>query len=549
MRITIKTLLDLPSLSHAKVIAGAKGLDKTVDSISVLEYAEPTALQKTFFDSNEFLGNEIAITGFINIKDDVEAQCRTIRRLHKSGEVGIILYYVGIFMPEIDQRLIDLANKLDFALICMPENRMDLKYSEVIYEVIEAIIKNKMHDPNFVSEMLERISKLSDHQRNMDTVLKMICDHTTSSIYLVDDHFNSVNLSNWPVISNVSIEKISSYYHASIANLPTTPTPIEIGRSIYVCNKAIQSENASPLHLIMAKENGILSEELCNQASEIVQLFINIWSKGHGKIGTDELIRAILNDEPIKMRRLAEILNINILAIHHLIMLVPKKPIDHQALRHDLYQKWQKIVEDVIRLYFNVTFTGTYNDTFVIFLGSDKVKQACKVVKEALEEALSEQSPEPYVLVTCYGQANTTDVRNGYLLYSDYLSAAKIIFPLKTILSLQELRFTKHCYDIISNGENSILEATKILLPLDQSNHSSDALKSTLAIYLLDAASNVALTADYLYVHKNTIKYRIHQINEYLHFDINKMPEHYDLYCAVAIERLLESLPQTPNKD
>lgn len=549
MRVTIKTLLDLPSLSHARVIAGEKGLDKTVDSISVLEYAEPTALQKTFFDSNEFLGNEIAITGFINIKDDVEAQCRTIGRLHKSGEVGVILYYVGIFMPKIDQRLIDLANELDFALICMPKNRMDLKYSEVIYEVIETIVKNKMHNPNFVSEMLERISKLSDHQRNMDSVLKMICDHTTSSVYLIDDHFNNVNLSNWPVISNVTIEKIASYYHSSVADLPTVPTPIEIERNIYICNKAIQSENASPLYLIMTKENGVLSEEICNQASEIVQLFINIWSKGHGKIGTDELIKAILNDEPIKMRRLAEILNINILAIHHLIILAPKQAIDNQVLCQTLYQTWQRIVEDVIKLYFNVTFTGTYNDTFVIFLGSEKVKQACKVVKEALAEALLEQSPEPYVLVTCYGQANTTDVRNGYLLYSDYLSAAKIIFPLKTIISLQELHFAKHCYDIISSGENSILEATQILLPLDQSSHSSDALKNTLALYLLDAASSVSLTSDYLYVHKNTIKYRINQINEYLNFDINKMPEHYNLYCAVAIERLLESLPQAPNKD
>lgn len=37
------------------------------------------------------------------------------------GEVGIILYYVGLIMPEVDRRLIQLAEELDFVLICMPE--------------------------------------------------------------------------------------------------------------------------------------------------------------------------------------------------------------------------------------------------------------------------------------------------------------------------------------------------------------------------------------------------------------------------------------------
>jgi hypothetical protein len=121
MRVTIRTLLNLPSLSHAKVVAGEKGLDKVVDSISVLEYSEPTPLQEAFFDEIEFYGNEIAVAGFAHIKDDVDAQCQTIMRLHKIGEVGLILYYVGIFVPKIDKRLIDLANELDFTLICMPE--------------------------------------------------------------------------------------------------------------------------------------------------------------------------------------------------------------------------------------------------------------------------------------------------------------------------------------------------------------------------------------------------------------------------------------------
>ena len=50
------------------------------------------------------------ITGFCSVADDVEAQCANIRRLAEAGEVGMILYYVGLIMPRVDPRLIRLAD-------------------------------------------------------------------------------------------------------------------------------------------------------------------------------------------------------------------------------------------------------------------------------------------------------------------------------------------------------------------------------------------------------------------------------------------------------
>ena len=44
MSVTVADLLKLPSLRQAKVIGGAKGLGKTVSSISVLESVDPGVL-------------------------------------------------------------------------------------------------------------------------------------------------------------------------------------------------------------------------------------------------------------------------------------------------------------------------------------------------------------------------------------------------------------------------------------------------------------------------------------------------------------------------
>ena len=118
MSLTVAQLMKLPCLRRAKVLAGHKSLDRIVTSISVLEYASPTQTQRTLYDSIEFWGSELVITGFCSVADDVEAQCANIRSMAAAGEVGMILYYVGIIMPQVDPKLIALSNELDFVLIC-----------------------------------------------------------------------------------------------------------------------------------------------------------------------------------------------------------------------------------------------------------------------------------------------------------------------------------------------------------------------------------------------------------------------------------------------
>ena len=150
MSVTVQDLLKLPSLRDADVIAGRGGLKKIVSSISVLEAADPEILNDAMFHNDEFYGSEIVITGFMSATDDPELQCRNIRRLVEGGEVGLILYYVGVFMKSIDPSLIALADELDFTLICMPKNRIDLRYSEVICDVMGAIIKDQLSGTSLV---------------------------------------------------------------------------------------------------------------------------------------------------------------------------------------------------------------------------------------------------------------------------------------------------------------------------------------------------------------------------------------------------------------
>ena len=91
--------------------------------------------------TNEYHAGEILIGSFCAIRHDVVKQCETIRHLHELGEVGLILYYVGIIVPKVAEEVIQLADSLGFILIQMPKNDPTLRYNEVIYEVMKLLVK------------------------------------------------------------------------------------------------------------------------------------------------------------------------------------------------------------------------------------------------------------------------------------------------------------------------------------------------------------------------------------------------------------------------
>ena len=75
--------------------------------------------------------------------------------------------------------------------------------------------------------------------------------------------------------------------------------------------------------------------------------------------------------------------------------------------------------------------------------------------------------------------------------------------------------------------------------PVQKDSEELDLTK-TLSVYLLDGEMSVTLTSELLYVHKNTVKYRIRRISNLLGYKMGKMPELLDLYKACAVRRLME---------
>lgn len=521
MSVTVEDLLQLPSLRNAEVIAGRGGLKKIVSSISVLEATDPELLNDSMFHNDEYFGSEIVITGFMNAANDPELQCQNIRRLAEGGEVGLILYYIGVFMKSVDPSLIKLADELDFTLICMPKNRMDLRYSEVICDVMSAIIKDQTAESSFVVEILERVAKLSPYQQSVDTVVKMLSDRLRATVILTDSQLRVLNEAAWPRTLSGLHEHLKSMKLPEPSGPPADFPELPNG---LLYRERIESGSSSYMELFIVRDGEPLSGNECQQAAESVQLAVSLWSQNHERTVVAELVKAILHDEPLKMRRLADLFGIDIASVHVMWVFSGCAFADSHP----------DAAAECAKRFCKTAFADLYENDLVLFMDDTGTLSDTDVLSETLDELL----PSGVIRTAFLNLENTADVRQAFLANKEHLADAKKIFPLRAHFTGNEIDFAGACRGIIDSGEKAV---DKALAPLDalRLRHNGDDLELTLAAYLLDSEMSVPLTAEKLFLHKNTIKYRLKIISDCFGFPAGQMPSSYLLYEAVAVRRLM----------
>jgi hypothetical protein len=169
-------------MKGAKIIAGASQRQRLVTTISVLEVSEPK-LYGGMPIKGEYSGNELVLTSFAQIAHDVDKQLEIISILHQHSQLGIILYYVGLIMPEVSEKVIAKMNELEMVLILMPINRMDLRYSEVISEALSYISKEEADLDPQQEVLLETIRQLPAPNQ-IETGLSILSDKFKCSLFI-----------------------------------------------------------------------------------------------------------------------------------------------------------------------------------------------------------------------------------------------------------------------------------------------------------------------------------------------------------------------------
>ena len=532
MSITVADCLKLPSLRNCRVAAGHRGLDHIVHNVSVLEIYD----EKLFNLEVPITDSDITLTSFAYIKDNYDLQCKHIEKMYSLGDAAIIIFYVGIYLPEIHPSLIETADRLGFPLLVMPENEVECFYREVIYDIYDAVFREQRHEKNLIHNITSMAARLPENKKNLTALLQLISDSLKCTVLISDTGLNSVAISKYPVTNSLTAGEICSLYESAAAEDKDCVTIEYCGRTVHIFHRPFTVFEYRNFSLYIADEFGTLTIDDVYNVIELLQIFSKLWNLDSTNILENSLIASILDGDADRMHQIAGKLSIDISAINTVFFLRPR--IDNLETREKVQLQRQMLktissASEYFRGPLLLDIYGPYIVGFIIYSSSEKDDE------ELVQDMLSSLDTvwEDYTISFFPCEKSAADVQQTYALYSENIACAVTIFPHKKILSYGDLLFAERINRLCHGPSGDFRVYRNILSPLFSENDGKQLLE-TLAAYYLDAGCEVKETAGLLFIHRNTIQYRLNKIRSITNFQTADPMAASLLQQAVACYRL-----------
>lgn len=538
MSLTVADCLKLPSLRNCKVLAGEKGLNHIVNNVSVLEIYDVSLfdLSLTVNDS------DLTLVSFEAIADDPELQCRHIEHMHNMGDAAVIIYYVGIFLKEIHPSLIETADRLGFPLIIMPENRMDCFYREVLRDVYEAIFYARSKENDFINNSVALISRLPESKKTLPNLLRLISDSLKCTVLLSDTAMNNLCLSKWPSSNDITADEILRLYESACSKDQYQAETIWQGRPLHIFHLPLTVPEYRNFSVYAADESAALTAEDMHNIIELLEIFSKLWKLDRSNILENSLIPAILDGDSEKMYQIADNLSIDIQSINTAFFLRPVFCDADDRTKLQLRRDMVRSIKECSRDLGKTVLVDTYGSLIVFFL---MYSPAANADREYLQEIMEriDRLCSSYTISFFPCDTRAEDVHKTYLLYSGAIAAATGIFPKKKLFSYGDILFARQC-EAYCREKGEVLRICRNILAPVFSESDGDILLETLCVYFLDTDCSVKTTAERLYVHRNTIQYRLSKICAITNFSTDDLLSSNMMHLSAACFRLCPSLFQ-----
>ena len=435
------------------------------------------------------------------------------------GEAGVIIYYFDLFVKKLDQSVLDFADEAGYPIIVMPRNQYLLRYSEAITEISELIIADRSQNENFSSSIIETLVSLPKNQQNISTLLRLLSNYLHVTLIMTGSDWKLTAFAGWPKIPEREIEDMLQKILEGNFREPYEVLQFE--------DIPVRKANL----IVTGREP--LKKATLEQITDVVRVYLKMtMDEPLETVGSEQLIRAVIGDEPVKMRKLAANMGIDSSKLRN--MVIYREP--HLNLPSGTFILRE--VRDMFSRYCHDQVVDMYSGDVVAFL-DDGISSQWLPTLRALNESMLSKGMDP-LCVYARNLSDPSDVRDAYLNVTEHLDDAKQLYINASILSYHEIMFVAELKEIISQGEDRIrkeLEPLKYLGP--EGEEQTEELIRTLSSFYFDSGQSVSRTAENLFIHVNTVKYRLKKISEVIGCKVTEMPEMMGLYKALALYRLI----------
>ncbi|MDI3522447.1 MAG: hypothetical protein PWP43_629 [Bacillota bacterium] len=529
--LTVKDCLQLGILRFAEIWAGSAGLNRAVDAVTVAEFTEaPSELLR---------GNELIISALYSIRDDVDKQLAFIDKLNQAKAAGLVLFYLGIYLKDLSPEVLRRADELGFPLIVMPKNRIDFSYVDVITPVTDAILQEKAETVQLSA--FTKMLQLSNEERNLRTFLRHLAEELGCGLILTDSQLNPISWSLDDQNLQLDVYEVCSWYRQSMAHNPQSTLATQNPYGCQIIPIHTSAKDAGFLVFASPSSDHKIPLALKQQAAMATAVVVRLVQVMTQNSLEQECAALLLSGNVARALSLTDQGQLNHGVNIHKIDAVALIQVYNPVLGHEIPTVADKVgvVKKQIEAQNIRGLVTAEGNTVVLLLETSALKNREKRMSD-LGSRVRAYFAKEFGCKVKIGIADRVDdlcsIKPAYERLKISLMAASLVYPYKQFYGPRDMELPYTLFNVLPSMTEFIDRHLGLLQEYDRKNRTE--YLTTLATFLVDCQCSLSDAAENLYIHPNTLKYRIQVIRKILGYDVLAWPARAELFLALALDRL-----------
>lgn len=531
MTLTVKKMLNIPEFKDFKVIAGNSGMHRKISTVNVMDAPDIY---------NWLNGGEFIVTTAFVMKDEPMELWKLIKEINDAG-ASCLGIKIGRFVKKLPEKVITLANNLDFPIISIPIN---FSFSEVINPVLSDIVNNQARKLNFSERVHKSFTKLAINGGSIQEIIDVLSNLIEKDIVYYDVYFKKYYYAFKSEILKSKIKEltISNY----VIDFPYYEIKIDNKVRGYIIYSDREDKHGLNEYNEIAIEHAStvlkfnLQKKISNQQiktkykDEFVQdlLFNNVNS-------LEEINkRAELYKLEFSERIFTIIFDIDNFKKQYLNIKAGINDKSLEVIKNKIYL----LITGIINNYFPNNVSTSFSDNIVSIISSDNMdEENLKLIKKVMAKIRDRvREKADYTLTIGVGSIKKSPGK----IYKSFKEAklsvklGRIIYEKDITAIYDEL----HSFKLIANIYKSS-DARKFYEEYLNNLIKYDLKNDTDLIYILECLIknnwNLKKTADNLFIHYNTMKNKYKKIKIIVGKDLDSFEEKFNIAFSLKLFKMV----------
>ncbi len=544
MPLTVSEVLKLDVFKDARIISNNPGIYNEIVCVNILEILD---------DLSHLQKGEFLITTAYGFKGDDSSYQENIIRQMYSGGIAALAVQVGHYIDSIPDSFIKLADGYNIPLIELPPGT---SFKEITRVILKELSNKQILYYEYTSKVGRQLTEVILDQQGFSIIAQVLSRIIERPIRIYDCIYQPISSSGenaenetdlTPLVKEGIMELVNSghpFYEVTGLEQKGIQEqmiiPIKANYEIYGYISALKNGKKFQEEDIAALKHAasICALELMKEDNPL---------KTRSKM-TNDLVSRLLSENPPPLdtiQQKAEILGYDANSRYSAMMIKIKtnrrQSEPETKYMQNLRKKMHKLLSLIIQQKHLPVILCEHNDSFLLFLTDyPDEKEYIYRLSGYIHDEVNKYFPVIKVLIgvgSCHG--NLLTLRRSYQEAEKALKVHKLCKMKENTVFYRDLGIYRLLVEIEDTGILSSFyrDTVKKIAEYDKV-HKTDLL-DTLRVFLDNL--NLTKTADRLFIHRHTLRYRLNKICEITGMDPLEASDQYLLYIGINIMDLLKA--------